>query len=146
MKTTESAGRIALAMLAIVASSVLAEPPAAGHEEYPALAKPGAKIELDAEHYFTYGFDKPPKLGTAIMRVEIFRRDGSRDTSFTVRGDTDMPAMRGAHGSGQRDFSLSDKGVYLMPVRIVMPGTWEVRFEFLREGRSVFRGAHVFEV
>jgi hypothetical protein len=110
------------------------------------LPKPGEKVPLNAENYFTYGFDKQPKLGTAIMRVEIFSRDGKRDTSFVVKGDADMPSMRGAHSTGDKEFSLSAKGIYLIPVRLVMPGDWEVRFTFLKKGQTVFRGAYLFDL
>jgi hypothetical protein len=82
----------------------------------------------------------------AIMRVEIFSRDGKRDTSFVVKGDADMPSMRGAHSTGDKDFALSAKGVYLLPVRIVMPGDWEVRFTFLKNGKTLFRGAYLFDI
>ncbi len=114
--------------------------------EYQKLPKPGTKIPLDADYSFTYGFDKQPKIGTAIMRVEIFGRDGKRDTSYVVRGDADMPSMRGAHSSGDKDFSLSSKGVYLLPVRLVMPGDWEIRFTFVKKGLTVFHGAYLFDL
>lgn len=110
------------------------------------LPKPGEKVPLDAEHYFVYGFDKAPKLGTAIMKLEIFARDGSRDTSFVVKGDVDMPSMRGAHGTGDKQFSVSKKGVYLLPVPIAMPGEWEFKFTFEKDGKAVFHGAYRFEV
>jgi hypothetical protein len=113
---------------------------------YQQLKKPGEKIPLTAGSYFIYGFEKQPKLGTAIMKVEIFTRDGKRDTSFVVKGDADMPSMRGAHSSGDKDFSLSSKGVYLIPVRLVMPGDWEIRFTFLKNGKELFRGAYLFDI
>jgi hypothetical protein len=113
---------------------------------YQFLPGPGEKIPIDAAHYFSYGFTKPPKLGTAIMRVEIFTRDGVRDTSFVVKGDADMPSMRGAHCSGDKDFSLSAKGVYLLPIRLVMPGDWEIRFTFVKKGKAVFHGAYLFDL
>ena len=114
--------------------------------EYQRLPQPGEKISLDVDHYFIYGFAAPPKLGTAIMRVEIFTSDGKRDTSFAVRGDADMPSMRGAHSSGDMDFALSAKGVYLLPVRLVMPGDWEVRLTFMKKVETVFRGVYLFDL
>ena len=108
------------------------------------LPKPGERVPLGAKHYFIYGFTKPPKLGTAIMRVEIYTLEGGRDTSFVVKGDADMPSMRGAHASGDKDFSRSAKGVYLLPVRLVMPGDWEVTLTFIKEGKTVFHGAYLF--
>jgi hypothetical protein len=113
---------------------------------YQPLPKPGEKIALDANYYFTYGFEKPPKLGMAIMRVEIFNHDGKRDTSFVVKGDADMPSMRGAHSNGEKEYSLSAKGVYLKPVRLVMPGDWEITFTFVKKGKVVFRGAYQFDL
>jgi len=114
--------------------------------DYQALPRPGEKVPIDATHYFTYGFTKPPKLGTSIMRVEIFAQNGARDTSFVVKGDADMPSMRGAHSTGDKDFSLSAKGVYLLPVRLVMPGDWEVVFTFIRDGKIALRGAYLFDL
>ena len=113
-------------------------------ERYPSLPKPGEKIPLDADHSFTYGFDKPPKLGTVIVKVQVFSKAGQQDTSFTVQADADMPKMRGAHTTGFRDFKLSKRGDYLLPVTLVMPGEWEIRFLFSKDGAPVFRGSHVF--
>jgi len=113
---------------------------------YQPLPKAEEKVVLDAGHYFIFGFEKPAKLGMAIMRVEIYTSDGKRDTSFTVKGDSDMPSMRGAHSSGDKDFYLSAKGIYLLPVRLVMPGDWEIRFTFLKNGNPVFRGAYLFDL
>ncbi len=113
---------------------------------YQPLPKPGEKVTIDADYYFIYGFDKAPKIGVAIMRVEVFTRDGKRDTSFVVKGDADMPSMRGAHSTGDKEFSLSAKGVYLLPVRLVMPGDWEIRFTFVKAGKAVFRGAYLFDI
>ena len=118
----------------------------ASQDIYQPLPKPGQKVPIDADKYFIYGFDKPPKIGMAIMRVEIFMRDGKPDTSFVVKGDADMPSMRGAHSTGDKEFSLSAKGVYLLPVRLVMPGDWEIRFTFVQKGEVVFRGAYLFDL
>ena len=124
----------------------LAAPPPTAQGVYQPLPKPGTKVPIDAGHYFTFGFDKQPKIGMAIMRVEVFTRDGQRDTSFTIKGDADMPSMRGAHAMGNKDFSLSAKGVYLLPVHLVMPGDWEIKFTFEKKGKTVFRGAYLFDL
>ena len=126
--------------------AVVAATPSAAKRDYQILPKSGEKIPLGPAHYFTYAFAKPPKLGTSIMRVEIFTRDGVRDTSFVVKGDADMPSMRGVHSSGDQDFALSNKGVYLLPVRLVMPGDWEVSFTFLKGGKRVLRGSYLFDL
>ena len=113
---------------------------------YQPLPKPGGKVTIDAEHYFTYGFDKQPKLGATVMRVEIFSRSGKRDTSFIIKGSADMPSMRGTHSSGDTVFSLSTKGVYLLPVQLVMPGDWEIKFTFVKSNKTLFRGSYRFDL
>lgn len=137
---------LAMALLAFCLESTAFPDRTAAQAVYPTLPESGEKVSLDASHYFTYCFDKPPKIGMAIMRVAIFTRDGKQDTSFIVKGDADMPSMRGAHATGDREFSLSKKGVYLLPVRLVMPGDWEVRLTFLKNGKAVFRGAYLFDI
>jgi hypothetical protein len=103
-------------------------------------------VSLGKGHTFTFAFVKQPKLGNAIMRVEIFTPNGQPDRSFVVKGDVDMPSMRGAHSSGSKPFALSAKGVYLLPVQLVMPGDWEFRFTFEKNGETVFRGAYLFDL
>jgi hypothetical protein len=120
--------------------------PPAEPVQYQALPKPGSRVPLGKGHTFTFAFVKQPKLGNAIMRVEIFTLDGQPDRSFSVKGDVDMPSMRGAHSSGSRPFALSAKGVYLLPVQLVMPGDWEFRFTFEKNGETVFRGAYLFDL
>jgi hypothetical protein len=133
--------RLGLAL--VLASASVAQ---GSESDYPVLPKPGGKIPLDSGHYFVYGFSAPPKLGPAIMKVEVFALDGRRDTTFRVNGDLDMPSMRGAHSSGSKTFAVSAKGFYLLPVQIVMPGDWEMKFAFEKDGQTVLRGAYLFDL
>ncbi len=93
-----------------------------------------------------YGFDKKPKLGTLIIKVEIFTRDGKKDTSVEVKADSGMPSMRGAHETGEKPFQLSKKGDYLLPINIVMPGDWEISLTVMKSGKVLFRGKYNFDV
>jgi hypothetical protein len=113
---------------------------------YPPMPQPGKKVPIGGDHYFIYGFDKKPKLGMVIMKVEFFTKDGKKDTSVEVRADSGMPSMRGAHDTGAQPFKLSNKGDYLLPINIVMPGDWEVRLTLLKEGKVIFRGSYQFDV
>jgi hypothetical protein len=117
---------------------------AADTESYPSLPKPGERILLGTDHYFTYGFDRPPKLGTVILKVQVFSTAGQQDAAFTVQADADMPKMRGAHSTGFQDLKVSKRGDYLLPVTLVMPGEWEIRFRFSKDGTPILRGSHVF--
>ncbi len=113
---------------------------------YPTMPAPGKKVPIGGDHYLIYGFDKKPKLGTLIIKVEIFGKDGKKDTSMEVKADSGMPSMKGAHETGDRPFKLSKKGDYLLPIDIVMPGDWEIRMTLLKEGKVIFRGSHQFDV
>jgi hypothetical protein len=146
MRNVALLGLLAFSLGVFVSPSVFSAPSSTARVVYQSLPKPGEKIPLDADHYFIYGFEKPPKLGMTIMRVDIFTRDGKRDTSFIVKGDADMPSMKGAHSSGEKEYILSEKGAYLKPVRLVMPGDWEVTFTFVKKGKIVFRGAYLFDL
>lgn len=146
MRTLASAVFLTLGLAVFPPSSLPAAAAPAVKAGYQPLTRAGGRIPLGAEHHLTFGFDKPPKLGIAIMRVEIVNRDGKRDGSFTVKGDADMPSMRGAHSAGEKSYSLSANGVYLMPVRLVMPGDWEVSFSVSRNGKTIYRGAYLFDL
>jgi hypothetical protein len=113
---------------------------------FPTMAGPGKKVPLPGGFYLIYGFDKKPKLGTLIVKVEIFSKDGKKDNSFEVKGDAGMPSMKGHHDMGEQPFQLSKKGDYLLPVNIVMPGDWEIRLTFLKDGKVQFRGSYQFDV
>ena len=107
---------------------------------------PGKKVPIGNGYTLVYGFDKKPKLGTVIMKVEIFDAAGKKDTSLQVKGDSGMPSMSGAHESGDRAFTLSKKGDYLLPVNIVMPGDWEIRLIVIKDGKPIFTGRYNFDV
>jgi hypothetical protein len=113
---------------------------------FPVMAKPGNHVPLSDGYYFLYGFDKKPKLGMLVIKVEIFSKEGKKDTTFEVKADAGMPSMKGAHETGEKPFTISKNGDYLLPVNIVMPGGWEIRLTFIKEGKVIFRGSHQFDV
>ena len=113
---------------------------------YAPMPGPGKKVPIEGGYYLMYGFDKKPKLGTVIMKVEIFTGEGKKDTSLEAKADAGMPSMKGAHETGDRPFTVSKKGDYLLPISIVMPGDWEIRLTLLKEGRVIFRGRYNFDV
>jgi hypothetical protein len=113
---------------------------------YPSMPGAGKKVPIGNDYYLIYGFDKKPKLGTVIMKVEIFTKEGKKDASMEVKADAGMPSMKGAHETGERPFKLSKKGDYLLPIDIVMPGDWEIRLTLLKEGKVIFRGSYQFDV
>ena len=146
MKICLMAALIAFCLMTATASTINAASRPKTLHSYLQLPKPGARVSLPGNGYFTYGFTKPPKLGMRIMKVEIFTREGKPDTSFTVKGDADMPSMRGVHSTGDQEFVVSAKGEYLLPVNLVMPGDWEVRLSLAKNGQTLLRGAYLFDL
>jgi hypothetical protein len=114
--------------------------------DYLVMPGPGKKVQLEDGNYLIYKFDKQPKLGTVIIKVEVFDSKDKKDTSMEITGDAGMPSMRGAHDTGDRPFALSHKGAYLLPVNIVMPGEWEIKLTIKKAGKVIFRGSHRFDV
>jgi hypothetical protein len=119
---------------------------AAQMPEHPPMPGPGKKVPIGDGYYLIYDFDKKLKMGTVIMKVEVFNKEGKKDTSLEIKADADMPSMRGAHGTGDRALKLSQKGDYLLPVSIVMPGDWEIKLTVLKSGNVIFRGRYNFNV
>ncbi len=120
--------------------------PVSAEPEFKDLPGPGKKCWIGEVNYFIYEFTTTPKMGTAILKIELFDKNGARVTDMDILGRSDMPSMRGAHDSGEVPFKLNKKGDYLMPVNIVMPGEWEVRLTFSRNKIDVFRGRLTFKV
>jgi hypothetical protein len=113
---------------------------------YPKMPAPGDKVTVGSDYYMVYGFDKKPKLGNLIIKVDLFTKDGKKETGLQVKADAGMPSMKGAHETGEKPFTLSKKGTYLLPINIVMPGDWEIRITILKGGKVIFRGSHQFDV
>jgi hypothetical protein len=122
---------------------------ASGSEKNPVyspMPDPGRKVLIGNDYYFIYGFDKKPQMGTVILKVELYTMDGKKDVTLEVKGDAGMPDMKGAHDTGDRLFKLSQKGVYLLPVDIVMPGDWQIKLTFLKDRKVIFRGNYKFSI
>jgi len=132
-----------------VGPEVLFSGQAGGSQEevvYKPLPGPGKKCVIDEDICFIYKFSERPKMGTVILIVQILNKKGEKLTPFILKGRSDMPSMRGAHDSGDQEFKLNKKGDYLLPVNIVMPGDWEVRLTFFKEGKIIFAGSLTFDV
>ena len=118
----------------------------AGEPVFQDLPKSGKAVWIGEVNSFTWEFDKTPKMGTSILIIKLSDKDGKRVSDLAVSGRADMPSMRGAHDSGEVAFKTNKAGDYLMPVNVVMPGEWEVRLTFSRNGIVIFRGRLTFKV
>jgi hypothetical protein len=134
-----------LTMSAALASSAPAAKPA---PEPPPLLLPaeGRRCELPGGRHFTWRFASRPRLGTVVLKVQVFGADGKRVKDLKVAGRSGMPSMRGAHDTGDTPFKLNKKGDYLLPVDVVMPGGWEVVLSFFEGRKRIYHGKVDFEL
>jgi hypothetical protein len=114
--------------------------------EYMPLTEAGHKTAISADLFIVYEFSERPQMGTVILKIQVFDKAGNKVTAVTIQGRSGMPSMPGHHDSGQVDFKLSRKNDYLLPVDVVMPGDWEVRLTFLKDGKAIFFGRVNFDV
>lgn len=114
--------------------------------QFELLPGEGKQCHIGQGYYFEYNFDKTPQMGTVILKVQVFDKDGNKDTSFQITGDTGMPTMRGHHDTGMVDFKKNTKGSYLLPVNIVMPGAWDIRIIFSKNGTPIYKGSVNFDI
>ena len=110
------------------------------------LPAAGKKCVINDDYYFIYRFDKKPQLGTIIIKIELYNKEGKRDSPLKITGESGMPSMGSAHNSGPVPFQLNKKGDYLLPVNVVMPGDWEVKLDFVKEDKTIFSGRILFKV
>ncbi|MBI5804707.1 FixH family protein [candidate division TA06 bacterium] len=116
-----------------------AEPSAVKAPVYNQLPGYGKKAWIGQDFYFTYNFDKKPKMGPAVLKVQLFSKDGKKAPGWEILGRSGMPSMSGAHDA-EAVFKLNKKGDYLLPVTFVMPGEWEIKLTFKKDGNVVYLG------
>ncbi|MCW5212302.1 FixH family protein [Desulfobulbus sp. TB] len=112
---------------------------------YEPLPGEGKKIEIGKDYSFTYKFNKKPQLGIAILKIQLSDKDGKRDTSLKITGDSGMPSMP-HHDTGEKEFKLSNKGDYLLPVDVVMPGEWAVKVALYKDDKVIYQGIIKFDL
>jgi hypothetical protein len=108
--------------------------------------KVGQKHWIEDQYYFVLNFDKKPQMGTIIVKVQVFSKEGKQDGTMDITGSADMPSMKGAHGTGDRLFKQNNKADYLLPINIVMPGQWEIVINFIKDKKTIYRGSLKFDV
>ena len=115
-------------------------------DAYAPLPKAGEKCWISGDHYLIYEFDKKPQMGTIILKIQVFTKNGKQDSSFEIVGESGMPSMKGAHETSPQPFKLNKKGDYLLPVNVVMPGEWEIRINVLKEKQNLLSGSIRFRI
>jgi hypothetical protein len=143
MKTAIRSTVISIILALGVLVNVGGQGPAAS--DVSVLPGEGKKIWIGKDYYFTYQFDKKPQLGTVILKIELYDKNGDRNTALKITGDAGMPSMP-YHDTGEIAFQMNKKGDYLLPVNVVMPGDWQVKLNFLKQAQSIFIGSIRFDV
>ncbi|MCR4397146.1 MAG: FixH family protein [Candidatus Saccharicenans sp.] len=115
-------------------------------EEIPVVKPAGKKNPLSDVGYFIWEFNQTPKMGTVILKVEVYNQKEEKVSHLQIDGRSDMPSMRGHHDSGEVAFKVNNQGSYLLPVNIVMPGDWEVILTFRWGEKILYRGRILFKV
>ncbi|MFA6434527.1 MAG: hypothetical protein WCW52_07525 [Elusimicrobiales bacterium] len=110
-----------------------------------ALAAEGKKNALPGGGWFIWRFDRKPRLGPAILKVQVYSKESKQDSSYEITGESGMPSMRD-HDSGPLKFQLNRKGDYLLPINVVMAGGWEVVIRIKKNGKELFAGKTDFNV
>jgi hypothetical protein len=106
---------------------------------------PGEKVPIGNGNYMMYGFVEKPKMGSIIMKIQVFNDKGEKDRSIAITADSGMPSMP-SMGTDHYAFQLSKKGDYLVPINISMPGDWEIKLTLVKDSKVIYRGSYRFDV
>lgn len=96
--------------------------------------------------YFVYGFDKDPKMGTVILKIQVFDDKVIKDSSYDIYGYLSMTAMPEMNGGSDKKFLLNKKGDYLCPFDITMPGEWGMKLKFIKGGKQIHEESLKFNI
>ncbi len=112
---------------------------------FASMPGPGEKVLIGNDRYMIYGFVEKPKMGSVIMKIQVFNNKGEKDRSLAITADSSMPSMP-SMGTDHYSFQLSRKGDYLAPVSITMPGDWEIKITMVKDSKVIYRGGYRFDV
>ncbi len=105
------------------------------------VLKEGRKHSINNDYYLVYSWQKKPKIGMAVLMVDIFRsKDNKRSDDFKVTANAYMPSMRGSHDTGDRQMKLNKNKRHLIDVNFMMLGDWEIELKVAKNSRELFKG------
>ncbi len=97
--------------------------------------------DINSEYYLVYSWQKKPKIGMAVLFVDIYRKkDSKRSDDFTVTANAYMPSMRGSHDTGDRVMKLNKKKSHVIDVNFMMLGDWEIELKVSKNSKHMFTG------
>ncbi|MCL2026460.1 MAG: FixH family protein [Leptospirales bacterium] len=99
-------------------------------------SKEGKVNAINSEYSFVYSFPEKPKLGTYVLKVNLFKKN-EKVKDLTVMVFYNMPTC-GYHRSGKLSaMQLNKNNDYLMPLNFAMRGAWEVTLIFQQNGKNL---------
>jgi hypothetical protein len=107
----------------------------------------GKRVDIGDNYYFTYRFDKTPKIGVVVLKVQVFSniKKGARVKDFEITGLSGLASREGAGLTGGQ-FKLNRLGDYLLPINFSSRGEWEVRLGFKKDGKDLYYGRFSLKV
>lgn len=103
------------------------------------------KIRIDDRYSFTFQFSEKPKVGTTILKISVLDQKGEKTNDLNISASYAMPSMKNM-GSKSRDFMLSKKGDYLLPIDATMLGDWEIEVIFKDNSHEIHREKILFTI
>ena len=92
--------------------------------------------DVGKNYTLKYDWPEKPKVGTYTLKVNITDGSGAPARDVEVVVSYDMPSMRGAHATTE-NMKQNARGDFLLPIRFVMPGDWEIVVSAVKDGVEV---------
>jgi hypothetical protein len=116
----------------------------------PNILPAGKNIKINDRYSFQYAFPKKPRLGAAVLKINVFdaalKTADNKTVSLNILASSDMPAMRGHHAMPPKPVQTNKNKDYLFPVDLVMRGEWEIVLSFQENGREIYSGVILLKV
>lgn len=108
---------------------------------YQKLPGPGKRVAIGDNYYFSFNFDKTPKVGVVVLKVQVYSniKKGARVKDFEITGLSGRVSREDA-GLAEGQFKLNRLGDYLLPVNFTAKGDWEVRLILRKDGKPMYYG------
>ena len=99
-------------------------------------AADGPAVAAANDYILKYEWPEKPKVGTYTLKVSLTDGSGAPVEGAEVVVSYDMPSMRGAHATTET-MKKNARGDYLLPIRFVMPGDWEIVVSAVKDGVEI---------
>jgi hypothetical protein len=110
----------------------------------------GKNIKINDRYAFQYEFPKKPRLGTAVLKINVFDATISlpdnKVTDLVILASSDMPSMRGHHTMPPKPVQTNKNKDYLFPVDLVMRGEWEIVLSFQENYQEIYTGVVLLKI